>query len=98
MTKGAAGVRARVANRATCGSPAVVVSSTTVAVVSVLPVTRPRPGKCLTVAGTPVLDSPWTTVPAAALTAGAVLPYCREKTPIGPLDFSVPAGTTSATG
>ena len=81
MTKGAAGVRARVANRATCGSPAVVVSSTTVAVVSVLPVTRPRPGKCLTVARTPAPDSPSTTVPAAALTAGAVLPYCREKTP-----------------
>src|SRR5205807_5481646 len=98
MTNGAAGPCARVPKRATWGSSAVVVASTTVVAVSVLPVTRPSPGKCLTVARTPAADRPETMVPTAAPTAAGVLPYWRENTPTGAFARSVPAGTTSATG
>src|SRR3954453_6380976 len=98
MTNGDAVGCASVANRATGGSAAVVVASMTIAVVSVLPVTRPSPGKCLRVPRTPAPDRPATTVPAAAPTAAGVLPYWRENTPTGAFVCSVPAGTTSATG
>src|SRR4051794_38828511 len=98
MTIGAAGRPASAPKRATCGSSAVVTPSVTPAVVSVLAVTRPRPGKCLRAAVTRWAPSPSTTVPAAAPTCCGVLPYWRSKKPIGALACSVPAGTTSATG
>ena len=70
----------------------------TSAVSSVLPRTRPSPGKCLSVAVTPASASPATIVPAAGSPPPAVPPYCRPKAPIGSLVRLGPGGTTSTTG
>ncbi len=80
-------------------SVAVVVSSVMPwEVTSVLPVTRPSPGKCLTVAVTPAWDRPATMARTAPATWPGSLPSWREYRPMGALTLSRPFGTTSATG
>ena len=76
----------------------VVTRSVTPAVVSVLPATRPSPGKCLAVRARPVDRIPRTkAVPFSATTAG-VWPNSRWKRPIGAFVDANDADTVSMTG
>ena len=47
-------------------------------VVSVLPLTRPRPGKCLTVDATPAAASPWMVAATPTETVAGSFPNPRE--------------------
>ena len=81
------------------GSSAEVTASVIpVAVTSVLPVTRPSPGKCFTVATTPPSCKPVMIAGTAAETAAGSVPNSRRYLPIGPLVSSMDCGTVSATG
>ena len=81
------------------GSSALVcVSVIPTVVTSVLPVIRPSPGKCLTVATTvPDCSAVTSSGTAAATTAGSV-PSSRRYLPIGALVSTIDGGTVSATG
>src|ERR1700739_5168886 len=80
------------------GSLGVVTLSTTSAVKSVFPVTRPSPGKCLADVATPAEALPvMNAAPCGPLPAG-VEPNCLSRDPIGAFDAAVAAGTTSITG
>src|SRR5579863_1663811 len=80
------------------GSFGVVTLSTTLAVKSVFPVTRPSPGKCLAAVATPAEAIPvMNAAPCAPLPAG-VEPNSLSSAPIGAFDAAVAAGTTSITG
>ena len=97
MTKGVpAAMPVRKASR--YGSSAVVVESMTPAAVSVLPVTRPRPGKCLSVVAMPACAMPLTTAEPWLPTVAGSCPYSRWSAPIGWFVASAPGGTTSITG
>src|SRR6476661_3317574 len=67
-------------------------------VTSVLPVTRPNPGKCLTVAATPPARMPARKAPTIVETRAGSLEYCRSYCPTGPLARPTEVGTVSATG
>ena len=97
MTKG---TPARIAcrNDRRYGSSSVVVVSTTWAVKSVLPVTRPSPGKCLAVVATPADCMPrMNAAPWRPVVTGS-WPNSRWSAPMGWFSASVPGGTTSMTG
>ena len=70
-------------NEARSGSSGVVTESTTFAVKSVLPITRPRPGKCFAVVVTPALAIPCKKATPWAPTVAGSFPYSRLRTPIG---------------
>src|SRR5882757_237487 len=76
----------------------VVFESTTFATSSVLPVTRPRPGKCFSTVDTWDARIPSVKAMTCEPTVAAVEPKLRRSAPIGGLLPAVPAGTTSATG
>ena len=72
--------------------------SVTAAVKSVLPTTRPSPGKCLAVVAIPAVFMPPMKAATWLATVDGVWPYSRLSLPIGAFVASVPGGTTSATG
>ena len=97
-SRSARGRRSRSGTRPGTGSLEVVLRSTTPATSSVLPVTRPRPGKCFATVRMPAADMPSTKAAACAATAAGLWPYSRSRAPIGAFVLSVPGGTTSVTG
>jgi hypothetical protein len=98
MTNGAP-ARIAVPNGVRYGSPLRVTRSVTPALTSVLAVTRPRPGKCLTVASTLASASPAAKAPPRDDTRAGVYPYCRWNRPMGGLCAAAAGlGTVSRTG
>ena len=72
--------------------------STTPELKSVLPRTRPSPGKCLAVVATPAWAIPRRNATPCAATVPGSWPNSRCSAPIGAFCWSVPGGTTSITG
>jgi len=71
--------------------------STTPEVKSVLPTTRPGPGKCLAVVATPACFMPWmNATPWVPVVCGS-WPNSRCSAPIGAFWLAVALGTTSIT-
>jgi hypothetical protein len=70
--------RARCRNGIRSASARVVTVSVTPPRVSVLAVTRPSPGKCLTVGTTPASAIPAANAPARAATDSGIDPNCRS--------------------
>src|SRR5436190_873398 len=85
-------------NGAKYGSPGVVTESTTPAETSVLPTTRPSPGKCLAEVATLAPAMPFRNADPWLETVAGLWPYSRWSAPMGWFCDSVPGGTTSITG
>src|SRR5665811_120079 len=75
-----------------------VVTVSVAGVLSVLSVTSPSPGKCLSDTSTPPACIPATKAVTEEATPAGSLPYPRPVAPMGAFVSTLSSGTTSATG